>query len=47
MKSKNYQKPTMRIVQLRHRTHMLNASETKKKLDKNADYENGGDALSF
>jgi hypothetical protein len=43
MKRKDYQKPTMQVVQLKHRTHILQASE----LGNPDDYKNGGDPLSL
>jgi len=45
MKRKDYQKPTMQAVQLKHKTHLLLASGEK--MRKNDDYENGGDPLEF
>ena len=46
MKRKDYQKPTMQVVQLQQRTHILGASETNQ-LEKPDDYEGGGDPVSF
>ena len=46
MKRKDYQKPTMRLVQLHHRTHLLHTSDPPK-MNKNDDYEDGGDVLNF
>ncbi len=43
MKRKDYQKPTMQAVQLKHRAHILDTSE----LENPDDYKNGGDPLSF
>ena len=46
MKRKEYQKPAMQLVQLQHRTHLLQASGPKQ-MEKPQDYENGGDPFSF
>ena len=43
---KEYMKPTVKVVLLQHRTHLLGTSDSKK-WEKPNDYKNGGDPLGF
>ena len=48
MKRKNYERPTMKVVKLQHRTHLLQASGQKSgQMVKPDDYEDGGDPFQF
>jgi hypothetical protein len=48
MKRKDYQKPTMKVVQLQHRTHLLQASGQKSgKMNNPDDYELQDDPFNF
>ena len=48
MKRKDYQKPTMKVVQLQQRTHLLQASGQKSgKMNNPDDYESGDDPFNF
>ena len=47
MKRKDYRKPTMKVVELQHRTMLLAGSQLDGKLDDPEDYESGGDPFGF
>ena len=48
MKTKVYQEPTTKVVQLQHRTHLLQASGQKRgQMDDPDDYLDGGDPFKF
>ena len=48
MKRKNYERPTMKVVELQHRTHLLQASGQKRgQMNNPDDYEDGGDPFQF
>ena len=48
MKRKNYERPTMKVVELQHRTHLMQASGQKRgQMDKPDYYEDGGDPFQF
>ena len=45
---KKYEKPSMEVFELQHRTHLLQASgQTRGQLDNPDDYHNGGDPFQF
>ena len=45
---KKYEKPSTRVIELQHRTHLLQASGQKSgQLDDPDDYLNGGDPFNF
>ena len=44
---KKYEKPSTRVIELQHRTHLLQASGTRGTLDNPDDYEDGGDPFQF
>jgi len=46
MKRKEYRKPTMNVVELQHRTMLLQASNPKALNDPD-DYESGDDPFNF
>jgi len=46
MKRKEYRKPTMKVVELQHRTMLLQASNPKALNDPD-DYESGDDPFDF
>ena len=46
MNRKDYQNPTMKVIQLQQRTHILGGSNAPS-LEKPSDYEEGGDVLEF
>ena len=45
---RKYEKPSTRVIELQHRTHLLQASGQKRgQMDKPDDYEDGGDPFKF
>ena len=45
---KKYEKPSTRVIELQHRTHLLQASgQTRGKMGDLEDYQDGGDPFQF
>ena len=47
MKRKNYERPTMQVVELQHRTHLLVGSAKRGPMDDPDDYLNEDDPFNF
>ena len=47
MKRKNYERPTMQVVQLKHKCQILAGSAKRGQMDNPDDYEDGGDPFQF